>query len=172
MPEGPPGEPPGPERLSLLRQREIEARILAPLVRAVIAELGEARALELLRETVRGLAREGGAALAESIGQASLTAFATCLDRWSEGGALEIEVLENSPERLEFNVRRCRYAEMYQALGLGDLGSSLSCVRDFALVEGFSPLIRLTRTQTIMEGAPFCDFRFRSVPGTGPSGTE
>ena len=26
---------------------------------------------------------------------------------------------------------------------------------------GFNPAIELTRTQTIMEGAPFCDFRFR-----------
>jgi hypothetical protein len=50
---------------------------------------------------------------------------------------------------------------MYQALGLADLGSSLSCQRDFALIEGFNPSIRLSRTQTIMEGAKFCDFRFR-----------
>jgi hypothetical protein len=32
--------------------------------------------------------------------------------------------------------------------------------RDFALVEGFNPKINLTRTQTIMEGADYCDFRF------------
>ena len=43
-----------------------------------------------------------------------------------------------------------------------DLGASLSCQRDFSLVEGFNPAIRLTRTQTLMEGAPFCDFRFRA----------
>ena len=43
---------------------------------------------------------------------------------------------------------------MYRALGLADLGAShLSCVRDFALVEGFNPEIHLTRTQTIMDGA-------------------
>jgi hypothetical protein len=51
---------------------------------------------------------------------------------------------------------------MYRALGLGDLGASLSCQRDFALVEGFNPAIALDRTQTLMEGAPFCDFRFRT----------
>ena len=50
---------------------------------------------------------------------------------------------------------------MYRALGLADLGASLSCQRDFALAEGFSPEIELTRTQTLMGGASFCDFRFR-----------
>jgi hypothetical protein len=50
---------------------------------------------------------------------------------------------------------------MYRRLGLEDLGATLSCQRDFALAEGFSADIALERTQTLMEGAPFCDFRFR-----------
>src|SRR6185312_10830907 len=128
--------------------------------RAVQAELGVEKTLALVRRVVADLARAGGAELARALGEASLTAFADSLDRWSEGGALEIELLERSPERLSFNVTRCRYAEMYRALGLADLGSSLSCQRDFALVEGFNPAIRLQRTQTIMQGASHCDFRF------------
>ena len=41
-----------------------------------------------------------------------------------------------------------------------DLGHLLSCGRDYALVQGFNPDITFKRTQTIMEGADFCDFRF------------
>lgn len=152
-------EPPAP---SLLQRREIEARIVAPLVRAVMAELGPERALELLRGVIVDLARESGAALAREIGDASLSAFARGIDRWKEGGALEIETIAETPDRLDFNVTRCRYAELYHALGMADLGGSLSCCRDFALIEGFNPAVTLTRTQTIMEGAPFCDFRFRA----------
>ncbi|HWE35774.1 MAG TPA: L-2-amino-thiazoline-4-carboxylic acid hydrolase [Isosphaeraceae bacterium] len=147
-------------RLTLLGRREIEAKVVGPLVRAFEAEFGRERTLEVLRRVIADLARQGGAELAESIGSASLEAFAAALGRWSEGGALELDVLEQSPERLSFNVTRCRYAELYRALGLADLGASLSCCRDFALVEGFNPAIRLRRTQTIMEGAPYCDFRF------------
>jgi hypothetical protein len=154
-------------RLTLLQQREIEARIIGPLMRAVRAELGEEKALRLVRSVIADLARESGSALARQLGEASLEAFAQGLDRWREGGALEITVLEQSAERLSFNVTRCRYAEMYRALGLADLGSSLSCQRDYALVEGFNPDIRLTRTQTIMEGAPYCDFRFRAPVAAG-----
>jgi hypothetical protein len=58
------------------------------------------------------------------------------------------------------NTTRCRYAEMYRELGMPKLGFTLSCARDFALVEGFNPRIELRRTQTIMEGADHCDFRF------------
>ncbi|MBX6313617.1 MAG: L-2-amino-thiazoline-4-carboxylic acid hydrolase [Isosphaeraceae bacterium] len=148
-------------RLTLLQRREIEARIVGPLIRAMCEEFGEEKTLPLVRRVIADLAREAGAELARQVGEATLGAFAACLDRWKEGGALEIEMLEQSDERLAFNVRRCRYAELYRALGLADLGSSLSCQRDFSLVEGFNPEIELTRTQTIMEGAPYCDFRFR-----------
>jgi hypothetical protein len=34
--------------------------------------------------------------------------------------------------------------------------------RDAAFIEGFSGSITLERTQTIMQGAAFCDFRFRA----------
>jgi hypothetical protein len=155
-------------RLPLLEQREIEAKIIGPLVRAVAGELGEEKTMALLRGVISDLARTSGKGLAEALGTATLEAFAQSLGRWSEGGALEIELIEASAERLDFNVVRCRYAEMYRALGLADLGATLSCQRDFSLVQGFNPEIRLTRTRTIMEGAPFCDFRFRAASTSTP----
>ena len=150
--------------MTLLERREIEAKVVGPLVRGFAAEIGPERALEVVRKVISGLAREAGTDLARRLGEASLEAFAGALDLWSAGGALEIDVLERTPERLSFNVTRCKYAEMYRALGLADLGGSLSCLRDYALIEGFNPDVTLTRTQTIMEGAPHCDFRFRAGP--------
>ena len=152
---------PTPPVMTLLQQREIEARILGPLIRAFAHELGEVHALGIVRGVITELARESGAAMASALGQATLTAFASGLDRWKEGGALEIDLLEANADRLSFNVTRCRYAEMYRSLGRADLGASLSCQRDYALIEGFNPSLTLTRTQTLMEGASFCDFRFR-----------
>jgi predicted ArsR family transcriptional regulator len=148
-------------KLPLIEQREIEARIVGPLIRAFAAEIGQVRTLEIVRTLIRELARQSGSELALAVGEQTLEAFARGLDRWRENGALEIDMLEQSPDRLSFNVTRCRYAEMYKALGLADLGGSLSCERDHALIEGFNPDIELTRTQTIMQGASCCDFRFR-----------
>jgi hypothetical protein len=157
--------------LPLLQRREIEAGVAGPLIRAFAAEFGDEKTLAIVRRVITELAQKGGADLARSVGTATLEAFAQSLDRWSEGGALEIEMLESTSERLAFNVTRCRYAEMYRALGLGDLGASLSCQRDFALVQGFNPGIELERTQTIMEGATHCDFRFRAASDVPPSVT-
>jgi hypothetical protein len=152
------------ERLTLLERREIEARIVGPLIRGFQEEFGSERTLEIVRRVITELARQSGDAMAKSLGEASLPAFAACLDRWKAGDALEIQVIEQNDERFSYDVTRCRYAELYRALGLADLGFSLSCQRDFALAEGFSPSISLTRTQTIMQGASHCDFRFRQEP--------
>ncbi len=150
-----------PVPITLLERRTIEAGIAAPLIRAFAEEVGREKALEIVRGVVSKLARESGAELAASVGEATLQAFAKTLGRWSEGGALEIDVLEGNENELSFNVTRCMYAEMYKVLGLADLGSSLSCVRDFELARGFNADITLARTQTIMQGSSHCDFRFK-----------
>ena len=49
---------------------------------------------------------------------------------------------------------------MYRALGIPELGEVLSCQRDGALIDGFAPDVRFTRSQTLMQGAPCCDFRY------------
>ena len=149
--------------LTLLERRRVEASIVGPLVRAFMERFGEEESRQVLAGVIEKLARESGRDLAELLGETGLEAFATTLDRWKAGGALEMEILEQGPENLHFNVTRCRYAEMYRELGLEDLGTTLSCLRDFELARGFNPEIELTRTQTIMQGAAFCDFRFRQA---------
>ena len=105
------------------------------------------------------IARQQGRGLAAGLGADDLAAFASAIEPWTRDGALEIEVLERSDHAFHFNVTRCRYAEMYRALGIPEVGALLSCNRDFALIEGFNPKVKLPRTQTIMEGASHCDFR-------------
>lgn len=144
----------------LLRQREIEAGVVAPLVAAFAAEVGAARATEIVAGVIKGLAREGGCAAAAALGGNGLAELKRAVERWTEGGALEIDVLRDVDTAFEFNVTRCRYAEMYRRLGLAELGPVLSCNRDAAMIEGFSPDIAFARTQTLMEGAAYCDFRY------------
>src|SRR5262245_24345592 len=99
---------------TLLERREIEARIVGPLVRAFACEFGQERTLAIVRGVIRRLAQESGAELAMNIGEATLSAFASCLDLWKAGGALELGILEQDDDRLSFNVTRCRFAEMYR----------------------------------------------------------
>ena len=146
--------------IGVLKRREIEARIVAPLLEALGKEFGRERVLEIAREAIINVAREQGLKLAEGLDGNTLLHFAEGTAAWKQDNALEIEILELNQDRYAFNVTRCRYAEMYRALGIPELGALLSCNRDFSLIEGFNPEVTLTRTQTIMQGAGCCDFRF------------
>ncbi len=147
--------------VGVLKRREIEARIVAPLLERLGEEFGAERVYELAREVVVEVAQTQGGQLADAMGGNDLAHFADSLENWTKGGALEIEVVEQSDDVFAFNVNRCRYAEMYRELGLADLGAALSCNRDGTMVEGFNPNIQFTRTQTIMGGADHCDFEYR-----------
>lgn len=157
-----PSRPDHLNAIGVLNRREVEARILAPVIQALGEAFDRDRVVAIVREVIVSLAAEQGRALAEAAGDTSLTAFAATLEPWTRGGALELDVIEQTETRLSFNVTRCRYAEMYRALGLADLGAVLSCNRDASLIDGFNPEVRFTRSQTIMEGAPCCDFRYES----------
>lgn len=148
--------------LPLLRQREIEAAVVAPLVRAFAAEVGIDRARAVLAGVVGDLARQAGCAAAAAVGGNDLPHLKRAIEAWKADGALELDVLRDDAAVFEFNVTRCRYAEMYHRLGLADLGPVLSCSRDGRMIEGFNPAVAFARTQTIMEGAAYCDFRYRA----------
>ncbi|MFN8495502.1 MAG: L-2-amino-thiazoline-4-carboxylic acid hydrolase [Caldilineaceae bacterium] len=150
--------------IGVLKRREIEARIIGPFVDALAQEFDRERVLAILSATIINIARKQGAERAAQVGDDSLLAFSESAGDWRKGNALEIEILEQNEENYDFNVTRCRYAEMYRSLGLAELGAVLSCNRDYSLVEGFNPEIQLVRKQTIMQGAPCCTFRYRKQP--------
>mgnify|MGYP001827052740 CR=1 FL=1 len=148
-------------KIGVLTRREVEARILSPVIEALGDSFERDQVLSVVPTTIVKIAREQGADLSNLMGNNSLHHFFETLQFWTRDDALKIEVIEASEDVLSFNVTRCRYAELYDSLGIRDIGTIFSCARDFALIEGFNPDVTLTRTQTIMEGAPFCDFRYR-----------
>jgi len=151
--------------LGVLARRKIEAAIIAPIYDEMRQAFGEEKARDILRRAIRRAAIDAGAEFAaRAEGEADLESFKAILPLWAKDDALTIEVIEDKPGVFDFNVKRCRYAETYRAMGLGDIGEILSCNRDGAFCEGYDPRVSLTRTQTIMGGASHCDFRYRSTP--------
>jgi len=150
-----------PEGLSMLEKRRIEAEILKEVYETLRSSHGEDVAKKTIAESVRRSAIEQARAFAAAApGGTSLKAFQDVMPLWTKGGALEIEVQEQSPSSFRFNVTRCRYAETYKAMGLGEIGHLLSCNRDGAFCEGYDPKLKLERSQTIMQGASHCDFKY------------
>lgn len=148
--------------VSVIEQAKIRAQVLIPLVKALQAELGEEKVNRLVRKALGDLYRRFGEEFWRSRNEPDLgKAVASAFKTYARGGALEYHVNEQSPDAFALDVTRCRYAEFYQALGEPELGFLLICTADFAVAEGFGSDVRLTRTQTIMQGASHCDFRYR-----------
>jgi hypothetical protein len=80
---------------------------------------------------------------------------------YARDDALDYKIVELSQYAFGIDVTGCRYADFYKELGEPELGFLLVCTADFSVAEGFGPDIKLTRTQTIMQGASHCDFRYR-----------
>ena len=150
--------------LPILEQRRIEANLVKPIYEEMAASLGEEKAQEILGSAIKKHAIAQGQAYAEADRAAgrepSLSGFYALLPQWKAGGALEMDVLTENEAHVDFNVTRCRYAEMYREMGLGHIGHLLSCNRDGTFCEGYDPTIKFERSQTIMGGASHCDFRY------------
>jgi hypothetical protein len=150
--------------VSVLEQARIQAQLLIPLVKALQAELGEARANALVRKALGDTFRRYGeefwrAKNETNLGKAIASAFRT----YARDDALDYRVNAQSQDAFEIDVTRCRYAEFYKELGEPELGFLLVCSADFTTAEGFGGDVELTRTQTIMQGASHCDFRYRRM---------
>ena len=149
-------------RLPIIEQRRIEANVIKPIYEQMKASLGEEQAKQILASAIRNDSISQGQAYAADlpVEQTGLHGFHSLLPQWTANGALEVEPLAESENEVSYNVTRCRYAEMYQEMGLAEIGHILSCGRDGTFCTGFNPKIKLTRTQTIMQGASHCDFRY------------
>ena len=152
--------------LSLLERRRIEAGVLVTMIRAFQKEFGEERVNALVGETIRGIAREQGEATRQRVKIETIEDFK---GRMASGpiaeGSLTVDVVESTDSAYGFNVMNCKFVEMYREMGAGDLGFLLSCNRDAASFQGMAPGLEFERTQTRMQGAAFCDFRYRVPAG-------
>lgn len=147
--------------ISHLRLREAQAPIAACLIKEFANALGWNRALELATVAIQADAFNAGRRMAEQGIDNTLKGLARLVrEVWSKDDAMQVRFLAESERNLAFDVTRCGYAELYRTMGILELGYCLSCSRDEPFVQGYNPRIRLVRTQTIMQGAPFCDFRF------------
>jgi predicted ArsR family transcriptional regulator len=146
----------------LIEQVKIQAQVLVPLVRTLQAELGEERANALVRKSLGALYRQYGEAWWQAQGTNTFDEkLATAFEKFAAGGALDYKVVKRTADSFELNVTGCRYAKFYKELGAPELGFLLMCSSDFLFAEGFGSDVRLDRTQTIMQGADHCDFRYK-----------
>jgi hypothetical protein len=142
-------------RVSMLEAVKIQARVLIPIVKALESEMGKGRAHEVV-----------GRAIAESWATfvaSRETERDTHPSRDAAAFAypVESEIVENTADSLAINMTACEFARYFREIGHPQIGALLTCNVDFAVNEKLRPSWELRRTQTQMEGAAFCDFRWR-----------
>lgn len=157
--------------LPLLERRRLEAAVLVPLIRAFQAEFGEERANPIVARVIAGIAHAQGEDQREHAGVHTVDDMR---QRFARGGAIAegsliVDLVDGGPDAWGFNVTTCKFVEMYNEMGAGDLGFLLSCNRDAASFAAIAPGLEFERTQTRMQGAPFCDFRYRTRPADASS---
>lgn len=157
--------------IPLLARRRAEAEVLRHVYAVVSEKFGTEVAATVVAQAVEAAARQAGQAFAAETpeGRPSLAHFATVVEIWREQDSLEVRGLRCSATELSFEVTRCRYAELYAALGLPqELRYTLSCRRDAAFATGYSPALHLERSPTLAEGSAGCRFCFSWDPARLP----
>ncbi len=147
-------------KITRLEKRSIEVQAIAPVIEMVSKKIGKEEALEVLKEVNQQEAFTRGQSTVRTAGLSTIEELVKDVSTWGDGGEWKIEVLEETSTTYYFNLHRCLYYEKYKELGLEKLGVQLSCCRDEPFARGLDPKLKLSRTQTIMEGADFCDFRY------------
>lgn len=152
------------KNITRLEKRAIEAMAIAPLIGELSKIFEKKEILAVLRDINQKEALERGRNMATEKRDKTIEILAKDVATWGAGDVWEMEVLEQTPTTYFFNVTRCPYYEKYSELGLEEYGVELSCCRDEPFARGLNPRLKLVRTQTIMQGADVCDFRYHLLP--------
>ena len=140
---------------SMLEAVKIQSRVLIPVVKALEAEIGRERAHALV-----------GRAIAESWAdfQAARAGDGDSHPARADGGfafPVESEVVERGEDVHGVNMTACAFADWFREIGEPEIGALLTCGVDFAVERRLRPDWEFRRTQTRMQGADHCDFRWR-----------
>ena len=133
---------------------KIQMEYVVPLIKDLQALLGE----DTINDALKRRARESEVSI-DSGKQPDFSRMTDGAKMFAEGGALDYDIIASGDDHFDMDVKRCQYAEMMDELGGREFGHLLVCNRDFAAAKRIG--MTLTRTQTRMEGADYCDFRYR-----------
>lgn len=83
----------------------------------------------------------------------------------------DIQMVEDSPRRLAFNISRCFYLDVLRAYGAPEL-TEYFCHLDDLAYAALPPSIKWERTTTLARGGAVCDFCWRADGKASPHSAE
>ena len=144
------------ENLSMLERLTVQMEYAVPLIRDLQKILGEETINKALAERIRMQTED---ARITSTVDADMSQLEQAMGLFAADGALDFEIKVSDDSRFEFDVTHCRYTDMMEQMGARDIGHLLICNLDYPMAELQG--MKLTRTQTRMQGASHCDFCYQ-----------
>lgn len=141
---------------SILNAVKIQSRVVVPIIRELEKEIGKERAHAIV-----------GRAIANAyVDYRELKGFEKnshprVEQEFDNGFPVEREVVDDTDETYGYNINGCEFAEYFRSIGEPEIGALMTCGVDYAAEELIRPEWDFERTQTRMQGAPHCDFRWR-----------
>lgn len=146
-------------KLTRFETLEIQMAAVVPLIRDLQDILGEATVTAALAERLQRQQTQTPAGEDPDFSRmAEGTAY------FAAGNALQYDIIASDQRSFDMDVHDCKYAEMMDQLGGRDIGHLLICGNDFAAARKIG--MTLDRSQTRMQGASHCDFRYRPIAAT------
>ena len=132
------------------------------LIKTMIKELGEEKAIEIIKTDTRESAFALGQRQAKA---AEKNDFYTYVDMFRDTeqfkNTLTMEIIEDTENAFELKVTECLFADPYIKAGLGgEVGFAALCYMDYFWPKGFNENIELVRDKTLMQGHAYCNHRY------------
>ena len=151
------------QQIPLFDELKLQLKVILPILENLRKEMGKEKADNLIAETLRPQVRSWYLEIGQ---RKSGSPYEKWCKVWDElrpriGNNVERDVKKDDETGRDYNVTKCRFADYFKSIGEPQLGRILLCDYDYYIAEIGAPVVELTRTQTIMEGADYCDFCYK-----------
>jgi hypothetical protein len=152
--------------ISMLDKVKIKAQVLVPVMQALRAEIGRDKADALVKGALREWSKAIFADIADGIEGSPRRKFAAMNTALADVTEREVtfDMHRRDKQALEFDIKTCRFAEFFRALGEPELSALLICQTDIDIADAGGSEVDFSRTQTLMQGASCCNFRYTFAP--------
>lgn len=138
---------------------KIQSRVVIPIVRELEKEIGKERAHAIVGRAIAG---------AYVVHRERRGFEANSHPRTEDDGGMDFpverEIVTDTEDDYAYNITGCQFADYFRSIGEPEIGALMTCGVDFAAEELVRPNWAFERSQTRMQGAPHCDFRWRRRP--------
>jgi hypothetical protein len=130
-----------------LQERIEQYRLAVYFARELIGDLGEEKALTILKRAFDNIQVQNAHDLVEKLGDNSFDAFAQHLRKLADDSD-SLQILEATDRKIKTKITRCRSWEAFSHLGLPQL-CQLYCESDHPYIKAYNANMKLVRTNVI-----------------------